>query len=164
MAGNGHDRAQELCESRGVRPGLPVLNMPYRFCGRKTPWKKKKGHDDPPTQIVDGYRSCTLQFLCIYVGLLCIESMQWKIPLYVYYEKLLWVVCCADQPNDTDTGSSGKNIMNGRTEEQANLMKKSRTDREREIQASLIKNHERTDRETNQLDEEITNGQRYKPI
>ena len=57
--------------------------------------------------------------------------MQWKIPLYVYYEGLLWVVYCADQPNDTDTGSSGKNITNGQTEEQANLMKKSRTDRER---------------------------------
>ena len=30
-------RAQELCESRGGRPGLPVRNnyKPYGFCGRK---------------------------------------------------------------------------------------------------------------------------------
>ena len=28
-------RAQELCESRGGRPGLPVPNEPYGFCGRK---------------------------------------------------------------------------------------------------------------------------------
>ena len=29
-------RSQELCESRGGRPGLPVSNSPYGFCGRKT--------------------------------------------------------------------------------------------------------------------------------
>ena len=29
-------RAQELCESRGERPGLPVPNNPYGLCGRKT--------------------------------------------------------------------------------------------------------------------------------
>ena len=27
--------AQELCESRGGRPGLPVPNKSYVFCGRK---------------------------------------------------------------------------------------------------------------------------------
>ena len=27
-------RAQELCESRGGRPGLPVPNSPYGLCGR----------------------------------------------------------------------------------------------------------------------------------
>ena len=27
--------AQELCESRGGRPGLPVSNNPYGLCGRK---------------------------------------------------------------------------------------------------------------------------------
>ena len=27
-------RAQELCESRGGRPGLPVHNGPYGLCGR----------------------------------------------------------------------------------------------------------------------------------
>ena len=26
--------AQELCESRGGRPGLPVPNGPYGLCGR----------------------------------------------------------------------------------------------------------------------------------
>ena len=29
------DRAQELCESRGGRPGLPVPNSPYGLCERK---------------------------------------------------------------------------------------------------------------------------------
>ena len=28
-------RAQQLCESRGGRPGLPVPNKPDGFCGRK---------------------------------------------------------------------------------------------------------------------------------
>ena len=28
-------RAQELCESRGSHPGLPVLNSPYGLCRRK---------------------------------------------------------------------------------------------------------------------------------
>ena len=28
-------RAQELCESRGGRPGLPVHNSLYGLCGRK---------------------------------------------------------------------------------------------------------------------------------
>ena len=28
-------RAQELCESRCGRPGLPVTNSPYSLCGRK---------------------------------------------------------------------------------------------------------------------------------
>ena len=27
--------AQELCESGGGRPGLPVPDSPYGFCGRK---------------------------------------------------------------------------------------------------------------------------------
>ena len=32
-------RAQELCESRGGRSGLPVLNSPYGLCGRKATLK-----------------------------------------------------------------------------------------------------------------------------
>ena len=28
-------RAQELCERRGARPGLPVPNSPYGLCGHK---------------------------------------------------------------------------------------------------------------------------------
>ena len=28
-------RAQEMCESGGGRPGLPVPNSPYSLCGRK---------------------------------------------------------------------------------------------------------------------------------
>ena len=34
----GH-RAQELCESRGGHPGLPVPNNPYGLCGRKATLK-----------------------------------------------------------------------------------------------------------------------------
>ena len=28
-------RTQEMCERRGGRPGLPVLNGPYSLCGRE---------------------------------------------------------------------------------------------------------------------------------
>ena len=35
------DRAQELCESRGGRPGLPVPNSPYGLCGRKATLKNR---------------------------------------------------------------------------------------------------------------------------
>ena len=34
--------AQEVCESRGGRPGLPVPSSPYGLCGRKATWKAKK--------------------------------------------------------------------------------------------------------------------------
>ena len=33
-------RAQELCESRGGRPGLPVPKNPDGFCGRKATLKR----------------------------------------------------------------------------------------------------------------------------
>ena len=33
--GWGQFRAQELCESRGGRPGFPVPGSPYGLCGRK---------------------------------------------------------------------------------------------------------------------------------
>ena len=42
-------RVQELCESRGGRPGLPGPNKPYGFCGRKatlnriTPFRPSQG-------------------------------------------------------------------------------------------------------------------------
>ena len=32
------NRAQELCESRGGRPGLPVPNSPHGLCGREVPY------------------------------------------------------------------------------------------------------------------------------
>ena len=35
-------RAQELCESRGGRPGLPVSNSPYGLCARKATLNFKK--------------------------------------------------------------------------------------------------------------------------
>ena len=34
-------RAQELCESRGGRPGFPVPNSPYSLCGRKATLKNR---------------------------------------------------------------------------------------------------------------------------
>ena len=34
-------RAQELCESRGGCPGLPVPNSPYGLCGRKATLKDR---------------------------------------------------------------------------------------------------------------------------
>ena len=34
-------RAQELCESRGGRPGLTVPNSPYSLCGRKAILKNR---------------------------------------------------------------------------------------------------------------------------
>ena len=34
--------AQELCESRGGRPGLPVPIYPYGLCGRKATLKDRK--------------------------------------------------------------------------------------------------------------------------
>ena len=33
-------RAQEVCESRGGRPGLPVPNNPYGFCRRKATFEE----------------------------------------------------------------------------------------------------------------------------
>ena len=33
--------SQELCESRGGRPGLPVPNSPYGLCGRKATIEEK---------------------------------------------------------------------------------------------------------------------------
>ena len=38
--GGGGVWAQELCESGGSRPGLPVANSPYGFFGRKATLKK----------------------------------------------------------------------------------------------------------------------------
>ena len=34
-SGTWNSDTQELCESRGDRPGLPVPNNPYGLCGRK---------------------------------------------------------------------------------------------------------------------------------
>ena len=39
---NWSNRAQELCESRGGRPGLPVLSSPYGLCGRKATSKEEE--------------------------------------------------------------------------------------------------------------------------
>ena len=36
-------RAQELCEGRGGRPGLPVPNSPYGLCGHKATLNQSQG-------------------------------------------------------------------------------------------------------------------------
>ena len=36
-------RGQELCESRGGRPGLPVPNSPYGLCGRIATLEEEEG-------------------------------------------------------------------------------------------------------------------------
>ena len=33
-------RAQQLCESGGGRPGLPVLSSPYGLCGREATFEE----------------------------------------------------------------------------------------------------------------------------
>ena len=40
-----HVRAQELCESRGGRPGLHVPNGSYGLCGRKAPLNLRRAAD-----------------------------------------------------------------------------------------------------------------------
>ena len=35
-------RAQELCETPGGRPGLPVPNSPYGLCGRKAIFEEEE--------------------------------------------------------------------------------------------------------------------------
>ena len=37
-------RAQELCESRGGRPALPVPRSPYDLCGHKATFEEEKPH------------------------------------------------------------------------------------------------------------------------
>ena len=37
-------RAQEVCESRGGRPGLPVPRSPYDLCGHKATFEEEKSH------------------------------------------------------------------------------------------------------------------------
>ena len=43
-------RAEELCESQGGRPGLPVSNSPYGLCGRKA----TSGEEKEDTQEDEG--------------------------------------------------------------------------------------------------------------
>ena len=44
-----YPRAQLLCEIRGGRPGLPVPDKPYGFCGRKA---------TPKHPVLSEFRSC----------------------------------------------------------------------------------------------------------
>ena len=47
-----YNRAQELCESRGGRPGLPVPGKPDCFCGRKATLKKYATSPRGPALII----------------------------------------------------------------------------------------------------------------
>ena len=48
-------RAQELCESGGGRPGLPVPTGPNGFCGRKV--MLKRNHVQGPTPTTEAVTS-----------------------------------------------------------------------------------------------------------
>ena len=39
-------RTQEVCESRGGRPGLPVPNSPYVLCGRKATFEEEEEEEE----------------------------------------------------------------------------------------------------------------------
>ena len=41
-------RAQELCEGRGERPGLPAPNSPYDLCGRQSNIKLQESRGGRP--------------------------------------------------------------------------------------------------------------------
>ena len=59
-------RAQELCESRGGRRGLPVPNSPYGLCGRKaTP---------------NSTQSLSAQELCVKVEMAVVGSPSLTVP------------------------------------------------------------------------------------
>ena len=47
-------KAQELCESRGGRPGLPVPNSPYGHCGRKATLNSNPGTVSAPESRAGG--------------------------------------------------------------------------------------------------------------
>ena len=49
MARHFFSTAQELNESRGGRPGLPVPNSPYGLCGRKATLQQKQHFFSAPT-------------------------------------------------------------------------------------------------------------------
>ena len=44
---NTNHRVQELCKSRGDRPGPPVPNSPYGLCGRKATLNLNTDHSEP---------------------------------------------------------------------------------------------------------------------
>ena len=51
-------RGQELCESRGGRPGLPVPRSPYGLCGRKAAFEEDENNAETGctrTQIPHNY-------------------------------------------------------------------------------------------------------------
>ena len=49
-------RAQELCESQGGCPGLPVPNSPYGLCGRKAAFEEEEEEEDSSSEL----RGCVI--------------------------------------------------------------------------------------------------------
>ena len=58
-------RAQELCESRGGRPRLPVPNSPYGFCGRIAALKLTEANPDRLEAEAAFLCACVLLFVCL---------------------------------------------------------------------------------------------------
>ena len=60
-------KAQELCESRGGRPGLSVPNNPYGLCGRKSAVEEevKTVRDYRTEDSEAGLQDCTLLIVWI---------------------------------------------------------------------------------------------------
>ena len=50
--------AQELCEKRGGRPGLPVPNGPCGLYGRKTKLKRHSNNTKAVTMMLQQQRKC----------------------------------------------------------------------------------------------------------
>ena len=82
-------RPQELCESRGGRPGLPVPNTPDGFCGRKATLNYTAAHFTGNRDAV--FESCFGRPLLIWaVAVVCLSltcrRQQWCLtPRWVLY-------------------------------------------------------------------------------
>ena len=82
-------RAQELCESRGGRPGLPVPNSPYGLCGLLTPcgnsgrltWLRLQQPQEQ--RYTNSYQSVVAVFLCC-------RAMVW-LPMWLSSVTTTWV-------------------------------------------------------------------------
>ena len=80
-------RVQELCESRCGRPGLPVPNSPYGFCGRKATlnWNFMPGTGQSETDFACFASSLfCLPDLCVCVCV-CVWQLGYCLPQYIKF-------------------------------------------------------------------------------